>query len=363
MTELSKLQIRARVLSVISDIKSLKNFNEEVLSEYKKELIQIQNKEALFDIFLKEYIKMEESEYIFSACLLKNLIPVNYINDKVFKYLRENSLSDDIKYKLVQLLRIAGGECNYDELPSYFENPDEVLDIETKKLLESAVFNPEAMLDFLDFVSAVSKNDRNILLQSLKQDYTGDVLANIIYPILYSDFDEDFILKAVEILSESKSSLAIAPFKYLIKVSDNKDIVNACEIGLKKLKLSGATEEKAQEYFKNITKDSTPAEFFTTIPDGGGNQALLISRAGKNKKYHLAAVVTNDLDGVIDCFGFYNISQEELIKVLDKFYKTDGKYKVPSEYVKTKLKEASAITINLKRTFPYEFICWSALFN
>lgn len=361
MPQLSKLQIRAKVLSVISEIKALSQYNEEALAKFIEDLEQIEDKETLFDVFIKEYIKMNEIEYTFSGCLLKSIIPVDYINDKVLESLKSTSLSDEFKYKLVQLLRIVGGDCNYNELPSYFDNPEEVLDIETKKLLESAVFNPEAMLDFLDFVSAVSAKDRSLLLNSLKLDYKGDILANIVYPILYSDFEDSFLLEAIDILSDSKSSLAIEPFNYLIETSDNKDIINACQIGLKKLKLAGATKEKADNYLKNIVKDTTPAEFFTTIPDGNGNQALLISRQNKNGKFLLAAIVTNDNLGIIDCFGFFNISQEELIKVIGKFYQSEGKYKVKGEYIKTKIDEAVSTTIKLKRKFPYEFICWNAL--
>lgn len=359
MSQLSKLQIRAKVLSVISEIKSSATYNEDSLSNFIDELNNIDDKETLFDIFIKEYIKMDENEYVFSGCILKNIIPKEYINDKVLEQLKSNILSDESKYKLVQLLRLVGSECNYNEIPSYFENPEEVLDKETKKLLENAVFNPEAMLDFLDFVSAVSAKDRNLLLDSLKLDYEGDVLANIIYPVLYSNYDDSFILEVINILSDSKSSLAIKPFNYLIETSSNQEIINACKTGLKKLKLAGATEEKANNYFQNIVKDTTPSEFFTTIPDGNGNQALLISRQNQKGKYILVAVVTNDKAGIIDCFGFFNISQEELIKVIGKFYKSEGKYKVKPEYIKTKIEEAIDITIKAKHKFPYEFICWN----
>ena len=359
MSQLSKLQIRAKVLSVISEIKSSVSYNEESLSNYIEKLNGIDDKETLLDIFLKEYIKMNENEYVFSGCILKNIVPKEYINDKVLEQLKSTILSDESKYKLVQLLRLVGSECNYNEIPSYFENPEEVLDKETKKLLESAVFNPEAMLDFLDFISAVSTKDRNLLLDSLKLDYEGDVLANIIYPVLYSNYDDGFILEVINILSDSKSSLALKPFKYLIETSTNQEIIKACRIGLKKLKLSGATEEKAHEYFKNIVKDTIPAEFFTTIPDGNGNQALLLSRQNKKGYYILIAIVMNDKSGIIDCFGFFNITKEELIKVIGKFYKSEGKYKVKPEYVKTKIEEAIDITIKTKHKFPYEFICWN----
>ncbi len=359
MSQLSKLQIRAKVLSVISELKSVLSYNEELLSKFIEELKDIEDKGSLFDIFIKEYIKMNENEYAFSGCLLKSILPDTLINDKVMDLLKSNILSDESKYKLVQLLRIVGGDCNYNVIPSYFENPEEVLDRETKKLLESAVYNPEAMLDFLDFVSAVSAKDRNLLLCSLKADYNGDVLANIIYPVLYSDFEDSFVLEVINILSDSKSSLAINPFNYLIETSSNEKIISLCEKGLKKLKLAGASQEKADKYLENIVKDSIPSEFFTTIPDGNGNQALLISRQNKKGKYILVAVVTNDRLGIIDCFGFFNISQEELIKVIGKFYQSEGKYRVKPEYIKTKIEEAIDQTIKQKRKFPYEFICWN----
>ncbi len=361
MVPLSKLQIRAKVLSVISEIKTLKNFNEDTLKKYSSELEQVDDKKTLLDVFLKEFVKMPENEYIFSACLLKDIIPQGYINNRVFEELKSSLLSDECKYKLVQLLRIIGGTENFNDIPSYFDNPEEILDLETKKLLEKAVVNPEAMLDFLDFVSAVSKKDRNILLDSLKEDYTGDELANIIYPILYSDFDDSLIINSVKILVDSKSSLAIAPFEYLIETSDNIEIVNNCKTGLKQLKLAGATTKKAEEYYKHIIKDSVSAEFYATIPDGAGNQALLISRMNTKGRYLISAVVINDIRGVIDCFGFYNISSDELYRIIEKFYQTEGKYKISPEYAKTKIESAVSTTIKQKNKFPYEFICWKVL--
>ena len=361
MPEFSKLQIRAKILSVISELKSIPRFNDELLQYYCGELSQIEDKKALFDIYIKEFIKLDEKDYTFSSLLLKAVVDNDYINEKALEMLQSQSLSDECKYKIVQMLRIIGGDCDYTTIPTYFDNPEEVLDKETKRLLESAVFNPEAMLDFLDFISAVSYSDRSLLLQSLKLDYEGDVLANIVYPILYSDFEDDFKLDVIDILSDSKSSIAIAPFNYLIEVSDNKNIINACKIGLKKLKLSGAKEEIADEYFRNVVKTSMPFEFFTTIPDGNGNQALLVSRCFEDRKCLLSAVVINDRKGIVDCFGFYNISDKELIKVISKFYQSEGKYKVNQGYIKTQIDNAINTNIKNKRLFPYEFICWSPL--
>ncbi len=362
MAQFSKLQIRARVLSVISEIKSLQKITEEKFHFLFDDLNIIDDKKALFDIYLKEYIKLDEKDYNISALLLKDLIPLEYINQKSMEML-ESSISDECKYKIVQLLRVTGSEGSGNIVPSYFENPDEILDKETQKLLENAVFNPESMLDFLDFVSAVADKDKYVLLESLKADYDGDILANILYPILYSDFDRKFKLQVIEILGNSKSSIAIKPLEYLLLTDDDIEITKEAKIALKKLKLAGASQEKADDYFKDIIKETKPYDFYTTIPDGNGNQAILISRITNEARFHLSAVVINDIIGIKDCFGFFDISQEELIKIIAKFYKSEGKYKVPAKYVKTKINKAMEKNIELKRPFPYEFICWNPLLS
>ena len=361
MATLSKLQIRAKVLSIISEIKSLQAYDNELLSKFVAELQDIEDRNSLFDIFIKEFIKMSEAEYTFCSCILKALVSVDYIQEKVFEMLKSNVYSDDTKYKLVQLLRTVGSNSAFDAIPQYFDNPEEVLDMETQKLLETAVVNPEAMLDFLDFIYAVPQKDKKLLLSSLIEDYSGDMLANIVYPILYADFDDEFKLFVIDILSESKSSLAIEPFKYLSEITDNKDIKDACSVGLKKLKLAGATEEKVIEYYNDILKALKPSKFYTTIPDGNGNQALLISRKSSVQKYVFEAVVINDKYGIIDTFGFFNISKGEFDKIVAKFYSSEGKYQVTPEYVKYRINQALEVSKKQKRVLPYEFVCWNIL--
>ena len=86
------------------------------------------------------------------------------------------------------------------------------------------------------------------------------------------------------------------------------------------MKLAGASEEKAQLYFENIVEGTQIAEFFTTLPDGNGNQAILVSRVNNIDEFSMAAFVINDIIGIIDCFGFHNISRNELLRIISKFY-------------------------------------------
>ena len=360
---MSKLQIRAKVLSVIAEIKSTKHFNAQIFEKLKEDLSQVEDRSALFSIFIKEYIKLEENEFTFAGILLKDIIDKEYIEEKVYECLESKSYTDESKYKLIQLLRLSGNKDTYESLPLYFDNPEEIMDKETQNLLEKAAYNPESMLDFLDFIYSVQDNDKNLLINSLKEDYNGDNLANIVYPILYSDFKDDFKLSIIDVLAESKSSLALAPLNYLIETTNNEQIKSASKKALNQLKLAGATKNKADEYFSQRIKDSVPSCFFTTIPDGEGNQAILCTRAKDDDSIIFIATVINDTYGIIDCFGFYNISVEESCRIISKFYKSEGKYKISPQYAKLKIENARKKTIEQKRVFPYEFICWNVFFN
>ena len=337
MSEMSKLQIRANVLSILSKIRTDKNFNSDVLSNYVSYLSDIDDKKAMFDVIIKELLKMSDDEVAFCSCLIKELVPKEYVEESVFEVLKSSSYSDEAKYKLVQMLRIVGFSNAFNDIPQYFDNPQGMLDLDTEKMLERASFNPETMLDFLDFIYAVSDNDKAILLSSLKEDYNGDNLANLIYPILYSEFSNKIKKQVVEILADTKSSLSLSPMEYLLKVTDNKELLSSIEFAVKKLKFAGATQEKANLFYADIVKEHKPYECYATVVDGAGNQALLISRLNKDNNVNFIAIVINDSTGIVDCFGFYNISQNETKRVISKFNQSEGKYKVSENYIKTKL--------------------------
>ncbi len=84
------------------------------------------------------------------------------------------------------MLNQAGIPVDVNMIHLYVENPDKIVDLETEKFLKMAEVNPEAQIDFLDFYYGVNETDRAILLDTIISDYTGDHLANILIPLIYS---------------------------------------------------------------------------------------------------------------------------------------------------------------------------------
>jgi len=118
------------------------------------------------------------------------------------------------------LLRDIDANWSYDDCGQYLDNPDELVDSDTRKILDSAIANPEVQIDFLDFLSSLPDTDKVVLLQSLGDDYSKDELANMLVPVFLSMPDTEAGKKALELLGNSKSQLAYHALNSALETAD-----------------------------------------------------------------------------------------------------------------------------------------------
>ena len=359
MSEYNKLQIRAKALSVISELQYMQPAEKCVVKRLIDELKDISDKKTLSEIMINEFIKFDEPFSVLVGSVISEVIDNDTIIEAVSTILGSSKYNDTDKYRAIQLIRGISSELSYDSIIENFDNPTEILNSDTAKMLKKALNNPEAQIDFMDFISAISDRDKGLLLNSFSDDFDGDSLANILEPIIYSNFPRDIIYNAIGLIGDSQSSFAIAPLKYIIETSKDTDLVQMAKKGLAKLKLSGATEEKALElHIKSLSK-STPDKCYVSIPDGKGNQGILFTRLKENKLYEFASFVLNDKDGIVDSFGFFNVAENEISRIVQRFFSGDKEIKVSPECVKSLLNDASQKTIKQNGSFPYEFTAWN----
>lgn len=358
---LSKLQIRARVLSALSDLKSDLTITQSGFLEYISTLKEIEDKDSLFDILIKELNKAQEITIEVIKATLSETIPHEYLKEKIISLLTSKQISDQNKYHLVQILKDIGSPIDYDKFFTYFSDPDSMLDYDTQKLLEIAIVNPETQIDFLDFLTALPDSDKLTLIDSLYEDYQDDNLANILIPILYSDFSSDVLKRTIEILGSTKSSIAIEPLEWVYDNSEDPAITALAKKNLNILKLAGASENKANTFYKLILSNSEVYKCYTTIPDGHGNQGIVFTRVREDETYQVFALVINHTYGLVDCFGFNMLGLSELERIISRFCKSEMKIEVSAEYCKTLINKAITLTKIMKEKFTYEFICWSLL--
>lgn len=370
MTEhqLNKLQIKAEVLTVLSELQtSLERANiEEVL----KTLIIQDDKKTILDILIKELTRANEQKAILICFLLLKLCseiePVNTLEDALWNTLKNPSVTDAIKAIILNVLKDMGNKVDYEKLEEYFENPNEVIDADTQKLLQAAIINPEAQIDFLDFVNSLSDMDRKVLVQSLGEDYSSDNLANILNPLVLYDPTCELGKIAIDILGTTKSQLALHTLTEALDPNtfiDDEVTIALIKKNISKLKISGVREDNAIEFYRGIL-ESKPYCAYTSYPDGHGNQAIIFSREREIEKgdtIQIVALVINDTYGLVDCFGFNEISKAEFERIVDRFYNNDEHIYLNPSVIKTILLNAEKLTRKVSGKVSYEYLCWKAL--
>lgn len=359
----NKLQIRAKLLSAIINLQNNSqdgNFVNETINDLKR----IENKSAILEILQKEFLKenSETKDYTITF-LLRELVENEKTEAAFYEELTNSKIKDSLKAKMVDFIRENGKHVNYDQYISYFENPDEVIDSDTIKLLENAKINPEAQIDFLDFISALPTPEKEMLVASLSNDYDGDNLTNILIPLIKSNPYSDIAQVAIKSLGESKSKLA---FPVLIWLNENVEDLNIkanVQKSLNLLKLSGIKTDITEDYYKRLLSFSPVYKCYLNFPDGHGNIGLIFSRKNEIDFIQMFSLVLNDIDGIVDCFGFNEISKAEFERIVNKFYQNNKVVEIDADFCKYLMENAEKITRLKFEEVPYEYIAWSSITN
>lgn len=356
--ELNPFEIKAELIRIIG--KYSKSHGEYSSSDF--ELLDNSSKKVIAKILYKELINIKSENEKIVKVLLERYIEKEELTNQLWSILKNNLASVEAKIIVLNYLRDLETDWKYEDYEGVLDNTDDIIDQDTKMLLDKAIVNPEVQIDFLDFLSAVNPKDKVLLIKSLADDYEKDALANILVPVFLSQPDSETGKEALEILGNSKSQLAYHALNtaYDFVSEELKPLVKK---NLSILKLSGIRNDNSQEFYKELLSESKPYRCCVTYPDGHGNQALIFSRTNSEKRVQFVAVVINDYNGIRDCFGFNDISQFECDKIIERFYKDEPSLNIPHKALKTLLLQAENLS-KLKTNnwlLPYEYICWKNL--
>ena len=356
--ELNPFEIKAEILRIIS--KYSQYYGEYSTAEFAA--LDNSSRNIIAKILFKELLNMKAGSENIVKILLERYVDKDELINQLWAILKNNFATVEAKIIVLNFLRDLETDWKYEDYDGYLDNADDIIDADTKQLLDKAIVNPEVQIDFLDFLSAVNEKDKIILIKSLAEDYEKDALANILIPVFLSNPNSETGREALSILGNSKSQLAYHALNTAYEyVDDNmKPLIKK---NLSILKLSGIREDNSKEFYKNLLSDSKPYRCCVTYPDGHGNQALIFSRTNEHKRVQFFAVVTNDYRGIRDCFGFNDISQFECDKIIERFYKDEESLNIPASALKKLLTEAEKLSFKNqdKKILPYEYICWKNL--
>lgn len=352
--ELNPFEIKAEIVNLFEELKGVKDFEN---YEIHYRLLDSQSDKKIICKLLFKEINNSDSDKNLLKFLLLRYCTAKELSEKLWSIIKNSMTSNQAKIFALDLLRDIDSNWSYDECEQYLDNPDELVDADTKRILDNAIADPEVQIDFLDFLASLSDSDKVTLLKSLGNDYSKDELANMLVPVFMSMSDTEVGKVALDILGNSKSQLAYHALNSSLDFVDEK-LVPAVKRNLSILKIAGIREDNSLEFYKKLLKNSKPYKFCITYPDGHGNQAIIVSRTTAGGNMQFVAIVIDDYHGIKDCFGFNNITRFECNTIIERFYRGQRALDIEPAILKSILINAEKLS---KHKMPYEYVCWRNL--
>lgn len=347
-----------KLLSKINSVSDIKDCLDDI------DLLDSQHDKALLSkLLFKELSNSEKNKIPVICFLLEHFISKDELISGLWELMKNTNLNTDIRVMVLNMLRELDADWSYDNCADYIEDADEILDENTKQMLKSAIINPEIQIDFMDFLASIKTEDKITLLNSFENDFEPDALANILIPVFESNPNSPEGLEALKLLGNTKSQLAL---NLLERMNNHTfgELNQRIRKSLATLKMSGIRKDDTKEFYKKLLSDTKPDKFYMTYPDGHGDSAMICTRITKDGRIRFISIVINLEKGIRDCFGFYDISQFECDKILEKFLKDEKVVSLSGEYFKNILYNAEVRTVKNSKSgwkLPYEYICWRNL--
>jgi len=353
---MNKIQIKAEILATLRALAGSAMPEPSLLTDLKL----IEDKKTVFEVLIRELLNADEHKSLLICWLLTELIEKETLNDELWDVIKSPEYNDHIKMIAFNMLKDLGNKIDYEVISGYFEKFNELINKETKELLDTAIMNPEAQIDFMDFLNSINDDDKILLIKSLEEDYANDALANILIPVFIFYMNTKVGDTALEILGRTRSQLAFHALENVKKYVDS-DLLSKINKSISELKLSGIRVDNTIDFYKEILKESTPFKSYISFPDGHGNLAIIFSRKRENKSLQFLAVVINPRYGILDAFGFNSMTERDFYKIIDKFYNYQEKYEIEPGIVKHLLLQALENSYTNNELIPYEFVCWESI--
>lgn len=358
--QLNKIELKVELLSVIRELQTLQDSSK--VNEILFVLENQENKKAVLDALMRELVKVKEDKAYILCYLALRLCEKEPLENALWNTLKSAAVSDYAKTVILNILKDLGNKVDYNTIDEYFDSPDEVIEAETKQLLNTALMNPEAQIDFLDFLNSLPDSDKLSLIESLADDYTEDALANILIPVFLHDISSRAAQLALNELGRTRSQLALHALLEAKEYAD-PEFAPAIKRNISALKLSGVREDNAIDFYKEVLSESKPYESYASYPDGHGNQALIFSREREDETIQIVATVVSDKWGIVDCFGFNQISKREFSRIVERFFGDEIPVYLNHSVLKYLLNKAEETIHKHGEIMSYEYICWRNLLH
>ena len=367
----NKLYIRSEVLAVIQFLGAVENPPREDRIKQVRRLSSIEDQPSVQKILLKELQRASSSPQTLQVIveLLMEMGTLDTLQEPLWAMIESRDANDELKDAANLILRHLGDRGDPNLYLDYLQDPEGLINRETERMLEVSTKNPEALIDFIDFIFSLPVAEQLHLVESLQTDYPPNYLANIYIPALLATppFETmELLLKNLGQTRLPKAALFLSETGEYF--SGNDTLYKAWQKACSELRIAGIYKEDLFDEYRRelverhpIVTDSTVDTCYATLPDGMGNQGIIISRQYANGDVAMMSVAVNDQHGIIDCFGFHQLGIHDFNKICERFHEESSKIKAPAGYCMAKLNRAEAMNIKNRYRLPYEYSCWKPM--
>lgn len=368
----NKLFIRSEVLAVVNYLSAVAEPPREDRLKQLKRLGDIDDQSTVQKVLVKELQRSGSPRQLQAVTeLLMELGDIEIVKDPLWQLIESPDTPDESKDAANLVLRQLGDQSDPNRYLDYLDDPEGLINRETERMLEVSTRNPEALIDFIDFIYSLPIEEQSNLINSLHEDYPPEYLVNIYIPMLMAKPPRDITALVLKNLGGTGSKRAALCFYDLMhQFRDDPELMKIIMRAVNELKSAGVYDETRFEEYRQelhvphtIVGESVLYECFATIADGIGNQSIIVSRRRDNGDIAMMSVAVNDIHGIIDCFGFYALSEADFNKITEKFHEECSKIKASPEYCRHKLSGAEKLNLEQGIRLPYEYFCWRVLMD
>jgi hypothetical protein len=362
--EANKLIIRSEVLGVIRHLATLASVSSTDKARQVQRLHAFQARHTVQEILLKELQRNQTGQSIrMIGELLCEFALLQEVRESLWHVIVTPHFTDLVKDTAHLVLRHLGDDTDPSLYLQYLADPEGFVGEETVRMLELSVDNPEALIDFIDFIYALPPQDQTHLLEALYRDYPLDYLVKLFIPLLASQPNEQVSEHVIEYLAQSKSAYALKALEEWYQWPAEKMLASpkVLKKAINQIQLALGSVYPA-DLPHGLFLQTQAYEAYLTLPDGMGNQGVLMGRLRADGDLTIMSAALNDEYGLIDCFGFFQISPSDFHKIADKFHEGATKFRVPDSLALSRLLQAARQNNAQYNRLPYEYLCWIAAF-
>ena len=202
---------------------------------------KLEDSDTLFMVLKKEFLRCNEHTMPVVKFLMTKYIEPEVFIPEMEAVIKDSKYRNELKFWAIDV--ISEVDSNWQEMgyDRYLEYNSEIMQKETQELLESSQNDPSTQIDFLDFLSSISDDDKYILLESMIADQSIKDLVPIFVPLFLTNLDGEIGRYSLKMLAQSKSNYAYESLNQIYEFL-NEPIKSAVKKALLELKLSGANK-------------------------------------------------------------------------------------------------------------------------